>query len=84
MRKTKTKSEDASARIELSIKEYNAMVDRINFLEEKNVNLEREQELLIQKMGQSVDALNFLSGAPLIHRLFKWKKMLKETEQYFD
>ena len=84
MAKKKTKSTDSSARIELSITEYNAMVDRISQLEEVIVKLEREKEFIVQQFKQSVGALDFLANAPLVHRVFKWKKTLETIDKSFD
>lgn len=61
-------------RIEISLLEYNSMKDRINQLENENVEIRKTNELLLQKLEECQYMLDDVYNSGLIERIFFWKK----------
>lgn len=86
MAKKKKSEENAvpNTRIELSIVEYNSMIDRSHALEEMVLDLEKklaEKNNVIEKLG---DVTEFLMNSNWWERMMDWKQTVKKAMTYLE
>lgn len=62
------------ARIEISLDEYNGMLDKISILEKENVEIRKQNELLYQKVEEMTESIENVYNSGFFERLFKWNK----------
>ena len=60
------------ARIEISLDEYNGMLDKISILEKENVEIRKQNELLYQKVEEMTDSIENVYNSGFFERLFIW------------
>lgn len=71
-----------SARIEISIDEYNAFKNRIKELEESNVKKDKLIEELSIKNESLNDALKYIiEDTTHLERVFQWKAIVKAVNE---
>lgn len=62
------------ARIEISLDEYNGMLDKISILEKENIEIRKQNELLYQKVEEMTESIENVYNSGFFERLFKWNK----------
>lgn len=62
------------ARIEISLDEYNGMLDKISILEKENVEIRKQNELLYQKVEEMTESIENVYNSGFFERLFKWNQ----------
>lgn len=72
-------------RIEISLDEYNSMKDKIKQLEIENVNIRKNNELLLQNIEERNDILDDIYNTGLFERIFFWNKnILSQIKKYIE
>lgn len=71
-----------SARIEISIDEYNALKDRIKTLEEEIVKRDKEIETLEYNIGKYEDVVEYIfEDVTPMERIFQWKYIVRAVNE---
>ena len=71
------------ARIEISLLEYNALIDKIKSLEKLVVKKDNEISLYEEKVNKIKDAVEDALEESLFNRTFSWKKIKKGVYDLF-
>ena len=71
------------ARIEISLLEYNALIDKIKSLEKLVVKKDNEISLYEEKVNKIKDAVEDALEESLFNRMFSWKKIKKGVYDLF-
>lgn len=72
----------SSARIEISIDEYNALKDRIKVLEEDVVKKDKEIETLEYNIGKYEDIVEYVfDEVTTMERIFQWKYIVRAVNE---
>lgn len=71
-----------SARIEISIDEYNALKDRIKALEEEIVKKDKKIETLDYNLGKYEDVVEYVfEDVTPMERIFQWKYIVRAVNE---
>lgn len=71
-----------SARIEISINEYNALKDRIKALEEDCVKKDKTIEKLSNDVGKYENVIEYVfDDITSLERIFQWKQVVRAVNE---
>lgn len=71
-----------SARIEISIDEYNALKDKIKALEEEIVKKDKKIETLDYNLGKYEDVVEYVfEDVTPMERIFQWKYIVRAVNE---